>query len=91
MNLGCDSDLSYSSPVSRGRLGGCSKPCWLVPWGTKGSAYACFERTKKADCMGELPGLRGANHAHFSAFVEVVLPNPSWEMASKLCDSKNKG
>lgn len=26
----------------------------------------------------------------FSALLEVVLPNVSWEMASKLCDSKNK-
>jgi len=36
-------------------------------------------------------GFRGAKHAHFSAFVEVVLPDLSWEMASRLCDSKSKG
>lgn len=37
-----------------------------------------------------LPGLPGAKHAWFSAFAEAVSPTLSWEMASKLCDSKNK-
>ena len=62
----------------------------------EGSAYAWLERTKKVNRVGEwtagqlLSGLRGAKHACFSAFVEAVLPNLSWEMVSKLCTSKNK-